>query len=270
MPRWRSTARMTPPWATARTCSAGVGAVQVEEGVEDAADDGLVELEARRAAAVVEPARPLGLDLGAREAGPLARRRARGGAASVSTGPTPMCSAMSDAVVQARWRSLATIADTGADGAGGRPACSCRAAESGGSAWPCQRPSAFQADWPWRTSRTRVGSRGSPDTAATVADPLPPRRAARPAQADSLGRTSSLWPSSACSPRPGKRRARTVTRWTAATVGEALAVAVARYGAAFAARAATCKVWVNGEPADPATPVGERDEVAVLPPVSGG
>jgi sulfur-carrier protein len=32
----------------------------------------------------------------------------------------------------------------------------------------------------------------------------------------------------------------------------------------------SCKVWVNGEPATSTDPVGDRDEVAVLPPVSGG
>ena len=38
----------------------------------------------------------------------------------------------------------------------------------------------------------------------------------------------------------------------------------------FAAVLATCRVWVNGEEVDPATVLSERDEVAVLPPVSGG
>jgi MoaD family protein len=55
-----------------------------------------------------------------------------------------------------------------------------------------------------------------------------------------------------------------------ADVGEVLAEATDRYGAAFSALLATCKVWVNGEPADPSTPVGAGDEVAILPPVSGG
>jgi len=32
----------------------------------------------------------------------------------------------------------------------------------------------------------------------------------------------------------------------------------------------TARVWVNGEPADATTTVGDTDEVAVLPPVSGG
>ncbi|MFP5489064.1 MAG: MoaD/ThiS family protein [Acidimicrobiia bacterium] len=32
----------------------------------------------------------------------------------------------------------------------------------------------------------------------------------------------------------------------------------------------TCRIWVNGEPAGPDDPVGTADELAVLPPVSGG
>lgn len=55
-----------------------------------------------------------------------------------------------------------------------------------------------------------------------------------------------------------------------ATVGEVLANAVARYGDGFAALLPTCRVWVNGEQAHDADPVRAADEVAVLPPVSGG
>jgi molybdopterin converting factor small subunit len=55
-----------------------------------------------------------------------------------------------------------------------------------------------------------------------------------------------------------------------ASVGEVLDAAVARYGPAFAAVLPTCKVWRNGDEADRADPVAETDEVAVLPPVSGG
>lgn len=54
------------------------------------------------------------------------------------------------------------------------------------------------------------------------------------------------------------------------TVDEVLDEARARYGAAFAEVLATSRVWVNGEPADGADPVAASDEVAVLPPVSGG
>jgi molybdopterin synthase sulfur carrier subunit len=56
----------------------------------------------------------------------------------------------------------------------------------------------------------------------------------------------------------------------AATVGELLDVAGRRYGAVFVEVLKTCRVWVNGDPATPDTIIGAADEVAVLPPVSGG
>ena len=46
--------------------------------------------------------------------------------------------------------------------------------------------------------------------------------------------------------------------------------AVARYGDGFATVLATCRVWVNGDTAGRDVAVGVSDEVAVLPPVSGG
>jgi MoaD family protein len=55
-----------------------------------------------------------------------------------------------------------------------------------------------------------------------------------------------------------------------ATVAEVVAAAAARYGDAFAAVLPTCRIWLNGDEVDPSTPVGPTDEVAVLPPVSGG
>lgn len=54
------------------------------------------------------------------------------------------------------------------------------------------------------------------------------------------------------------------------SVAEILASATQRYGDEFAAVLPTCAVWVNGEPADGSRPVIDTDEVAVLPPVSGG
>ena len=56
----------------------------------------------------------------------------------------------------------------------------------------------------------------------------------------------------------------------AATVGEVLDAAMVRYGEGFAAVLAKSRVWVNGEPAERSRAVGPTDEVAVLPPVSGG
>jgi MoaD family protein len=54
------------------------------------------------------------------------------------------------------------------------------------------------------------------------------------------------------------------------TVADVLAAARDRYGERFAALLGTCRVWVNGESATEDTPVTDADEVAVLPPVSGG
>jgi molybdopterin converting factor small subunit len=46
--------------------------------------------------------------------------------------------------------------------------------------------------------------------------------------------------------------------------------AVRRYGPAFRAVLEVSLVWVNGEPAQAGALIGHDDEVAVLPPVSGG
>jgi molybdopterin synthase sulfur carrier subunit len=55
-----------------------------------------------------------------------------------------------------------------------------------------------------------------------------------------------------------------------ATVADVLGAARARYGSGFVDVLPTCRIWVNGEAAGESTPVGPSDEVAVLPPVSGG
>ncbi len=56
----------------------------------------------------------------------------------------------------------------------------------------------------------------------------------------------------------------------ASTVGDVLDQAVARFGQAFADVLPTCRIWVNGDAAERLSPVCAIDEVAVLPPVSGG
>lgn len=56
----------------------------------------------------------------------------------------------------------------------------------------------------------------------------------------------------------------------APTVGALLDEAEARFGAEFAAVLKTCRIWCNGEPTDREATVRPEDEVAVLPPVSGG
>ena len=55
-----------------------------------------------------------------------------------------------------------------------------------------------------------------------------------------------------------------------ATVGAVLDEACARFGDGFVAVLATARVWCNGEPVEREHVVVDTDEVAVLPPVSGG
>jgi sulfur-carrier protein len=54
------------------------------------------------------------------------------------------------------------------------------------------------------------------------------------------------------------------------TVAGVLRWAAGRYGEKFEALLPSCQVWVNGEPADEECAVSDGDEVAVIPPVSGG
>lgn len=54
------------------------------------------------------------------------------------------------------------------------------------------------------------------------------------------------------------------------TVADVLAVARQQFGPRFETVLASCTVWLNGEECEPHSRVAETDEVAVLPPVSGG
>jgi molybdopterin converting factor small subunit len=56
----------------------------------------------------------------------------------------------------------------------------------------------------------------------------------------------------------------------AATVGDLLDGATDRFGDSFATGLKAAGVWVNGEAADATTAISPSDEVAVIPPVSGG
>ena len=60
------------------------------------------------------------------------------------------------------------------------------------------------------------------------------------------------------------------TEFPGATVGAVVDAACAEYGDHFAALTGTCAMWVNGEPAERDDAVKATDEVALLPPVSGG
>ena len=54
------------------------------------------------------------------------------------------------------------------------------------------------------------------------------------------------------------------------TVTEVLQAAVDRFGPALGRVLEQSRIWVNGEPAGAEDHVNDADEVAVLPPVSGG
>lgn len=54
------------------------------------------------------------------------------------------------------------------------------------------------------------------------------------------------------------------------TVNEVISMAVERFGPRFESGLARARVWVNGEEAVGDQAVGDGDEVALLPPVSGG
>jgi sulfur-carrier protein len=54
------------------------------------------------------------------------------------------------------------------------------------------------------------------------------------------------------------------------TVEEVVAAASAKFGERFAQVSSVSSFVVNGQRAEPATPVVDSDEVAILPPVSGG
>jgi len=70
------------------------------------------------------------------------------------------------------------------------------------------------------------------------------------------------------SAREAAGRSREVLAGT--TVAEVLNAAKQQFGPSFEAVLASCTVWVNGEACTPETAVSDVDEVAVLPPVSGG
>ena len=55
-----------------------------------------------------------------------------------------------------------------------------------------------------------------------------------------------------------------------ATVGEVIAAASVLYGDEFVNLVPECRVWLNGDLTQESAQVDENDEIALLPPVSGG
>jgi molybdopterin converting factor small subunit len=53
-------------------------------------------------------------------------------------------------------------------------------------------------------------------------------------------------------------------------VSAIIAAAEAQFGETFSQVVAVSNVWLNGDPVEPDALVNDGDEVAVIPPVSGG
>lgn len=60
-------------------------------------------------------------------------------------------------------------------------------------------------------------------------------------------------------------------QFTADTLGDLLGQAGGRYGEGFVRLVKTAQVWINGEPTrDASLALQPYDEVAIIPPISGG
>jgi molybdopterin synthase sulfur carrier subunit len=54
------------------------------------------------------------------------------------------------------------------------------------------------------------------------------------------------------------------------TVATVIAAAEDKFGSQFSQVVAVSRIWLNGDETAPGTAVNDDDEVAVIPPVSGG
>ena len=55
-----------------------------------------------------------------------------------------------------------------------------------------------------------------------------------------------------------------------ATVADVIEEASERFGSEFSDIANNCRIWLNGNPTEIDNPGSDDDEIALLPPVSGG
>ena len=54
------------------------------------------------------------------------------------------------------------------------------------------------------------------------------------------------------------------------TVSDVVEEASKRFGSEFRDMTKNCRIWLNGNPTEIDNPVSDNDEIALLPPVSGG
>ena len=120
---------------------------------------------------------------------------------------------------------------------------------------PCHRRSAFHSLWPCRSNNRRVQD-------VVVASSIP----ADTTDGSTLCAMATIRLFAAAREAAGIGR----DELPGDTVGEVLGQARDRYGDRFSAVLENCKIWVNGEPADSHDAIGTADELAVIPPVSGG
>lgn len=108
-----------------------------------------------------------------------------------------------------------------------------------------------------------IANRG-PEQATRSAGPSSAGQQGRPGAAPPVRVTLLLFAAA--------REAAGGSRWEldAVAVADLLDQARRRFGAAFGAVLDRSRVWLNGEPVSGPEPLRAGDEVAVLPPVSGG
>ena len=269
------TERMTPECATtsaaagAPSARAMASSAMSRSAASRALDDGVERLERRRPVVFVEPTRPPGLDLGRASCPPTRRRAPRATGRRCVGAPSASASPMIAAVSAARLRSLAQSASKTVSMPASvhavSIACSRPSAVNGESAVPCQRCTAFHSLWPCRSSSTVTRPSWGPSS----------RDVRRPSRWTSRRRVPApvrwgRWPSSVSSLRPVMPRAPHVMCCPAPRSVRCSTKRGVKYGDRFDAVLGTCKIWVNGEPAGTLDAIGSADELAVLPPVSGG